>query len=120
MKALAVVLAIVGLYGVMAYLVARRMRELGIRVALGAQPGAILRMVLRDGARPAVLGAAIGVALALAGGRLLEGLLYGVTARDPWILLGVPVVLTLVAVAAVLPLAARASRVDPVEILRSE
>ena len=117
---LAVVLAIVGLYGVMAYLVARRMRELGIRVALGAQPGAILRMVLRDGARPAVLGAAIGVALALAGGRLLEGLLYGVTARDPWILLGVPVVLTLVAVAAVLPLAARASRVDPVEILRSE
>jgi len=117
---LALLLAAVGLYGVMAYLVSRRLREMGVRVALGARPGEITRLVLVGGLGPAIAGLAIGVLVSLAGGRVVEGLLYGVGARDPWTLVAVPVLLLVVAVAAVLVPARRATRVDPVTVLRAE
>ena len=81
--AVALLLAIAGVYGVMAYTVSRRMPELGVRVALGASPENIMRLVLGQGAKLAAAGLAVGIALAFLGGRLLQGLLFGVTPRDP-------------------------------------
>ncbi len=117
---LALVLAAVGLYGVMAYLVSQRVQEVGVRVALGARPGAILSLLMRGGLGPAAAGVGIGLLLSLAGGQLVEGLLYGVEARDPVTLGAVPLVLLVVAVLAVLVPALRATRVDPASVLRAE
>ena len=117
---LALVLAAVGIYGVTAYLVSRRVREVGVRVALGARPTEILRLVMVGGLGPALAGLALGIGLSLAGGRVVEGVIYGITPRDPWTLGVVPLFLLLVAVVAVLVPAFRATRVDPATVLRAE
>jgi predicted permease len=115
-----VALAAVGLYGVLAYLVTERRQEFGVRMALGAATGDIMRLVARQGALVVGLGVAIGVVGALGSSRLVESLLFGVTSRDPWAYLLAGLVLSLTAAAAVWTPARRATRVDPVEVLRSE
>jgi predicted permease len=118
---LALVLSAVGIYGVTAYSVAQRTREMGVRMAVGATAGEVVRMVLRRALGLALAGIAAGVVAALAGARLLSSLLIaGVSARDPLTYVGVVGVLALVALlAAALP-AFRASRIDPMSALRSE
>jgi len=114
----ALILAAVGLYGVTSYAVAQRTRELGIRLALGAQPGDVLRAVLGQGARLAAAGLAIGMVVSLALTRVMATLLFGVGARDPMTFVGVGALLALVSgVACYIP-ARRAMRVDPVVALR--
>jgi ABC-type antimicrobial peptide transport system permease subunit len=118
--ALALLLTVIGLYGVMAYSVARRTREIGLRLALGAQRGAVLKMVLRDAAKLLALGIAIGIAGALAAGPVLTNMLYGAGPRDP-ILLGL--VCTGVAIAGLLAAyipALKASAIEPMQALRTE
>ncbi|MGH7575066.1 MAG: FtsX-like permease family protein [Longimicrobiales bacterium] len=116
--ALAIVLACVGLYGVVAYVVAQRGREIGIRMALGARREQVVRMVLAQGLRPGILGVGLGLGLAIAFGRVVESLLFEVSPRDPLILAGVVGVLATVVFAASLLPARRASRVDPAVTLR--
>ncbi|HEV8144734.1 MAG TPA: ABC transporter permease [Bryobacteraceae bacterium] len=117
---LALLLATIGLYGVMAYSVARRRNEIGIRMALGAPSSGILRMVLREVTTLVVAGLTLGIAAAMASTRLLEGFLYGITARDPWTLSLAGAVLASVALLAGYLPARRASRVDPMVALREE
>jgi putative ABC transport system permease protein len=114
----ALVLAAVGIYGVVAYGVVQRTRELGIRMALGAGGSTLLRMVIRQGMRPVLGGMVVGLMGALAGGRLLRGLLFGVGSGDPTILALVTVFLVAVALAAMYLPARRASRSDPMIALR--
>lgn len=118
--AVALLLAAAGTYGLLARRVAARHRELGIRAAIGADRGRIVRLVLGDGSRLALLGTGLGLAGALAISRLLSGMLFHVGARDPVSLLVSGCLLGGVALAASLVPALRASRVDPVEALRSE
>jgi predicted lysophospholipase L1 biosynthesis ABC-type transport system permease subunit len=115
---LALALAAIGVYGVMAYLVTQGTREIGIRVALGATPSGILRLVLRQGVRMAAVGLASGLAGALALAHVMESLLFGIEARDPLTFAGVGIALALVALIAVVIPAARAARVDPITALR--
>jgi len=117
---LALVLAVVGLYGVVSYTVGQRVKEIGIRVALGADRRRVARMVVGGGLRQASLGVAIGLALALAATRLLHGLLFGVGTADALTFGAVAVGLTGVALAASWIPARRAARVDPMVALRSE
>lgn len=116
----ALLLALAGIYGVMAYTVSQRVPELGVRIALGATPEHITRLILGQGARLAVIGLGLGLALALASGRILEGLLFGVTARDPLILAAVTAVVAAATLAACYIPGRRAVRVDPVSAMRSE
>ncbi|MFL5580763.1 MAG: ADOP family duplicated permease [Gemmatimonadaceae bacterium] len=116
----ALVLAAAGLYGVIAYLVAQRTREIGIRMALGAQTRDVVRLVVGQGARLAALGVAVGLAGAWALTRLLASMLYGVSARDPLTFALVPAVLATVALLATWLPARRAARVDPLLAIRSE
>jgi len=118
--ALALVLAAVGLYGVIAYDVAQRTREMGVRVALGAQSADIRRLVLGAGLRIALIGAALGAGLAFVATRFIESLLFHVPARDPLAFGGAALTVLLVAVLATLIPARRATRVDPVVALRAE
>ena len=118
--ALALVLAAVGVYGVMAYSVASRTREIGVRVALGAQPSSVFAMVLRQGLGAAAVGLAVGLLGAYALGGLLTKLLYGVSPRDVVTFGLVSAALIAVTVAACLIPARRAVRVDPLQALRSE
>lgn len=118
--AVALVLACIGIYGVMAYSVAQRTQEIGIRMALGAQRADVLRMVLKQGFRLAAVGVAIGVAGAVAVARLMTTLLYGVNPGDPLTFIGVAVLLASVALAACYIPAHRAMRVDPLIALRYE
>lgn len=118
--ALALVLATIGIYGVISLLVTRRRQEIGIRMALGAAPAAIVRMVLRRGAALASIGILVGLAAAALLGRLVASMLYGVTAFDPLTFATIPSVLLLVALVASLVPAGRAATVDPVEALRDE
>jgi predicted permease len=118
--AVAMLLAAVGIYGVMAQTVARRRQEIALRLALGAQTRDVLGMVLRDGFQLAVLGAALGVGGALASSRLVVSLLHGIRPLDAPTFALVPLVLLAVAVAASLVPARRASRVDPMVALRTE
>ena len=117
---LATILASIGLYGVMAFLVARRTKELGIRLALGAQPKRVTWMVMREVVTLLVAGLALGVPAAFGLGRYVAGQLYGVPARDPSIAAGTMVLLAVVSIVAGLIPALRASRIDPIIALRTE
>jgi ABC-type antimicrobial peptide transport system permease subunit len=117
---LALFVAAVGTYGVMAYLVGQGTREIGIRIALGAGRGRVLGMVVGHGAWLAAAGVGAGLAGALALSRYLTALLFGVSARDPLTFVAVPAVLFLVALAACYVPARRAARVDPMVSLRCE
>lgn len=117
---LALVLASVGVYGVMAFLVASRSREIGVRMALGAQPHSVFAMVLRQGLFPALVGLAIGLGGSVAIGRFIGGLLYGISPGDGLTLATVSLVLMVVTVAACLVPARRAVRVDPLEAVRAD
>jgi predicted permease len=116
----AVVLATIGVYGVMSYAVARRTQEMGIRMALGARSNQVVGMVLRQGMRTIALALVIGLAVALAATRVLETQLYGVERLDPLTFAAVPLALALVALCACYLPARRASRVNPVTALRAE
>ncbi len=116
----ALLLAAIGIYGVMAYSVARRTQELGIRVALGAQPADILKIVLGQGMRLVLIGLGLGVAVSLGLTRLLASLLFGVSTTDPWTFAGVALVLVAVTMLASYLPARRAMRVDPIIALRYE
>jgi putative ABC transport system permease protein len=117
---LALVLAAVGIYSVLSYSVGRRAREIGIRMALGAEVPDVLRLIVVEGMRPALLGMAAGLAAALALGRLLASLLYGVTASDPATLAAVTLVLFAVALLASLLPAYRAARIEPIRAIGAE
>jgi predicted permease len=117
---LALGLAVVGLYGVKAYSVARRTREIGIRMALGAQAGAVLRMIMREGSVMLVSGVAIGLLLAVATAKIVSGILYGVGALDPVAFMVAPAVLCVAALIAMWLPARRATRVNPLQALRAE
>jgi predicted permease len=117
---LALVLAAIGLYGVVAYSVEQRQRELGIRIALGAKSIDVVKMVVGQGSRMALLGVGVGLAGAIGLTRLMRGMLYGVTPTDPATLAAIAVLLTGVAVTASYLPARRATRADPLDALRSE
>jgi len=118
--AVGLTLAAIGLYGVMSYSVRRRTREIGIRMALGARPGAVLKMVLHQGLMLTGLGLAIGLGIALALGRFTASLLYGISGTDLLTFITVPAVLLAAATAAVVVPAFRAAHVDPTTALRHE
>jgi predicted permease len=113
-------LAITGLYGVIAYSVSRRTREIGIRMAIGADPGSVARLVLRQGMKLTGIGAAIGLVLSLATSQLLSSLLVGVSARDPEVYIVVPLTLAAISLLACYIPARRAARIDPLLALRQD
>jgi ABC-type antimicrobial peptide transport system permease subunit len=115
----ALLLAALGIYGVLSFLVRARTREIGIRVAVGATPREVAALVVRQALRWTAIGAVIGIGLALALTRLLESFLYGINATDPWTFGGVTLLLVIVALAAALIPALRASRLEPTVALRS-
>ena len=115
---LALMLAALGIYGVLSYLVRARTREIGVRVAIGATPRAVATLVVRQAMTWTAAGAVIGIALAAALTRFLASFLYGVSPADPWTFGGVSLLLVLVACAAAIAPAVRASRLDPLVALR--
>ena len=117
---LALILSAIGIYGVLSYIVSRRTREIGIRVAIGAQRFQVIQMVLRNGVSLALLGILIGVLAAAWASRLMQGLLHDVQPRDPWTFIVVAVLLCGVALLASFVPAWRAARVDPVVVLKGE
>jgi ABC-type antimicrobial peptide transport system permease subunit len=117
---LALLLGAIGLYGVLSYVVAERTREIGVRMALGATASAVRRMVVSQGARVVVLGAVIGVAVALASTRVLGSLLFGVKPVDPIVFAAMSAMMVVIGgLASYIP-ARRASSVNPIESLRSD
>ncbi len=119
-SAMALILAVLGLYGVIAFSVGQRTQEIGIRMAVGAQRADVLQLVLYGGMKLIGIGVAAGMLAALGLTRLLQGLLYGVTAHDPLVFAGNAVLLALVGAAACLLPALRATRVDPIQALRAD
>jgi putative ABC transport system permease protein len=117
---LALALATVGVYGVVAYAVTLRTHEIGVRMAIGAKPADVVRMMLNEGGRLAIAGVAVGSVLSLAGARLIRGLLFEVSATDPLTFAAVAVGLLGVALTASYIPARRATRVDPMIALRGE
>jgi putative ABC transport system permease protein len=117
---LALLLAIVGIYGVLAHIVSQQRSEIGIRMALGAQRKDVLAMVLRRGAMLALIGSVLGLATAWAASRMVASLLYGISPRDPVTFLTVTLLLVLAALAACYLPARRAAKVDPMVALRYE
>jgi predicted permease len=117
---LALILAVVGVYGVKAYAVARRTREIGIRMALGARPGEVMRMILREGAVMLISGVSLGLLLAVATGRIVSSMLYHVSALDPVAFVIAPVVLASAALLACWIPARRATKISPMAALRTE
>ena len=116
----ALLLAAIGIYGLMAYTVEQRTQEIGIRLSLGADGASVRRMVVLQGMQLAIVGVAIGLAASWGLARLMTTFLFDVTARDPLVFVGVPVVLTIVAFLAVWFPALRAAKVDPMVALRYE
>jgi putative ABC transport system permease protein len=116
----ALALASVGIYGVVSYGVAQRTREIGVRIAIGAEPRSVLRLVLRQAMVMAAAGVGIGVVLALISARTISAMLYGIGPRDPIVLGGVSTFLLLIALAAALAPAVRAARIDPVNAIRAD
>jgi ABC-type antimicrobial peptide transport system permease subunit len=116
----ALVLAAIGVYGLMAYSVEQRTQEIGIRLAMGAGPEQVRRMILRHGMTLALLGIAIGTTASFGLARVLAGMLFGVSPRDPAIFVSVPLLLAAVALFAVWLPAIRASRMTPMNALRYE
>ena len=117
---LALLLVAVGLAAVVSHSVAQRTREMGIRMALGAAPGGVRRLVIVQGMRPALVGLAAGLVLALLTTRFLRALLYGMSPTDPVTLIGVPLIVIAIALAALVVPAVRATRVDPLQALRTD
>ena len=117
---LAALLAFVGVYSLFAYAVVRRTREIGVRVAIGASPGAVLRMVLREGVTLTAIGVALGIPTGIMASRWLRALLFGVSESDPRVAAAVMVFFFVLTIAAVLIPARRAARLDPVAALRAE
>jgi predicted lysophospholipase L1 biosynthesis ABC-type transport system permease subunit len=116
----ALTLGVIGIYGVMSYIVTQRTGEIGVRLALGAEPASVARMIVRQGALVALAGIAIGLATALAGNRLIESLLYGVSSRDLGVFATTALMLLTVALFACWLPARRAARLDPLEALRAD
>jgi ABC-type antimicrobial peptide transport system permease subunit len=117
---LAIMLAVTGIYGLAAYTVSRRVREIGVRVAVGAQPWQVLRSIMGRTGTLLLVGCAAGLAMGLASTRLLAGIVYQATARDPMVLGAVAATMALVALAAAWVPARRAVSVDPIRSLRHE
>jgi len=118
--ATALVLAIIGIYGVVSYSVAQRSREMGIRLALGAQPRTLVTLVVRHAIWMAAIGVTLGIAATIMLGAFADKLLYGVRSSDPLTYVSVAIVLGVVAVCATISPARRATRVDPALALRSD
>ena len=118
--AIALLLAVIGVYGVKSYVVSRRTREFGIRIAVGARPRGVLLQVLREGGRVTAVGIGIGVLLALGAGQVLQGFLYGVNAVEPAVLIAAPLILLAASLVASYVPALRATQVDPTVALRAE
>jgi len=118
--AVALVLTIVGLYGVMSYAVAQRTNEIGIRLALGAQTKDVLTLVVKQGALLIAIGLVIGLIGAFAAMRVVQSLLFGVTTKDPMTFISAAVVLAVIGLLACYLPARRATKVDPIEALRRE
>jgi putative ABC transport system permease protein len=118
--AVGLLLAALGIYGVLAYHVAQRTREIGIRIALGARAGDVLRLVLQQGGRLVAIGTGIGLVLAFATTRLITGFLHGLSATDPITFLAVPLLLSAVALFAAYAPARRAAALDPMTALRQD
>jgi ABC-type antimicrobial peptide transport system permease subunit len=117
---LALILASLGLYGLVSFGASRRTREVGIRMSLGAEKSSVTRMVIRDGLSPVWIGSGLGLGGALVLARLAERFLIGVSPLDPWTLMGIPLLLAAVSLAAAWMPARRAARVDPVRALRMD
>jgi putative ABC transport system permease protein len=118
--AIALILAAVGIYGVISYTVAQRTHEIGVRIALGASGGDVVKLILKQGLLLAAVGVAIGVGAGLLLTRLMESLLYGISATDPLTFVAVSAVLLLIALVSCLIPARRATRTDPMVALRYE
>ncbi len=117
---LALLITVVGLYGLLSYFVAQRTREIGIRMALGADRGRVMEMVLRQALTLLIIGIAVGLALAFWSTRLLRGFLYGVGKHDPWTMAIVPLLLLLCGIVSAFVPALRAASIDPMQALRTE
>ena len=118
--AIALLLAVLGVYGVKSFVVSRRSREFGIRIAIGAHPRALLWQVLREGSRVTAIGIVLGLLLAVGAGRFLQGMLYGVNSIEPLVLVTAPLILLAASLLASYVPARRATRVNPTVALRSE